>query len=49
MPSALAGTRSPVCSEESTLVVTAGQPRHRHSLRDGVNGCFVLSPVSVTS
>jgi len=21
----------------------------RHSLRDGVNGCFVISPVSVTS
>jgi hypothetical protein len=37
MPGTAAGTRSPVCSEESTLVVTAGQPRHRHSLRDGVN------------
>jgi hypothetical protein len=37
MPGAAASTRSPVCSEESTLVVTAGQPRHRHSLRDGVN------------
>jgi hypothetical protein len=44
MPSALAGTRSPVCSEESTLVVTAGQPRHRHSLRDGVNAYLRALP-----
>jgi len=25
------------------------KPKHRHFLRNGVNGCFVLSPVSVTS
>jgi hypothetical protein len=40
-------TRSLVCSEKSTRVSHYRQGRTiRHSLRDGVNCCSVLSPVS---
>jgi len=30
--------------KKHTSIVTTGAPKHRHSLRNGFNGCFVLSP-----
>jgi hypothetical protein len=49
MSDASARTHSLACDvKKHTSVVTTGKPKHRHSLRDGVNGCFALSPVSMT-
>jgi hypothetical protein len=37
-------TRSLVCNENKhTSIVATGEPKHRHSLRNGVNGCSALS------
>jgi len=35
--------------EAHKLKSLQAKPNKRHSLRDGVNGCFALFPVSVTS
>jgi len=31
--------------QKKQAAVTTGTPKHRHSLRDGFNGCFVRSLV----
>jgi hypothetical protein len=49
MPGVLLHPQPCVQSEEAhKLTSPQVKPKQRHSLRDGVNGCFALFPVSLT-